>query len=522
MPMRRRAATGRAAVASGHPQVTATAADLLRAGGNAFDAAIAAGFVAAIAEPALTSLGGGGFLLARTAAGERRLFDFFVDTPGRGAREATLEPHFVPVTVQFPASTQVFNVGLGSVATPGNLKGLLHVHRQWGRLPLTEVLAPAVRLARDGLVLNGQQGYFLDLLQPVMTLTAAGRALFQAGGRYVKAGDRLANPAMATFLETLPHEGEREFYEGEIARRIVQDMVEGQGLLTLADLAACRVIEREPLVARYRVWRLLTNPPPSFGGPLIALSLRLLADATPVAASAVLEPGYGTLVGAAFGSPGHRCRLVAVLVEVERLRAAGCLGPDDLDEARLAASLTRLASGGTTHLSVCDAEGNVASMTTSNGEGSGYLVPGTGIMLNNMMGEDDLHPDGFHASPPGTRVASMMSPSLLLDAAGRVRLVLGSGGSKRIRTAILQVLSNLVDGGLDLKAAVEAPRLHWDGEQLQCEPGFAAASLAALAARWPINHWPVQDLYFGGVHAVSPQGESAGDPRRGGSALVLD
>jgi gamma-glutamyltranspeptidase/glutathione hydrolase len=142
-------------------------------------------------------------------------------------------------------------------------------------------------------------------------------------------------------------------------------------------------------------------------------------------------------------------------------------------------------------------------------------------MLNNMLGEDDLHPNGFHASEAGQRVASMMSPSLLLDRE-QVRLVLGSGGSKRIRTALLQVISNVVDFGMDLKAAIEAPRMHWDGDCLQIEPGFPAPTLDNLGRQCPINPWSVQDIYFGGVHGVSPQGESAGDPRRGGYGVVLE
>jgi len=208
---------------------------------------------------------------------------------------------------------------------------------------------------------------------------------------------------------------------------------------------------------------------------------------------------------------------------VDRRRAEGYLGPAEIGNAGLIESLERVrtASGGTTHVSVCDAEGNAASMTTSNGEGSGCFAADTGIMLNNMMGEDDLHPEGFHASPPGVRVASMMAPSLLL-AGDRLRLVLGSGGSKRIRSAMLQVVSNVVDFGLDLRTAVEAPRLHWDGERIQVEPGFADEALTALAGRWPLNRWPVRDVYFGGVHAVAPDGEGAGDPRRGGHAAVVD
>lgn len=496
-------------VASGHPCVTAAACDILRAGGNAFDAAVAAGFAAAVAEPALTSLGGGGFLLARTAQGRAILFDFFADTPGRGLRTSDLEPHFVPVTVRFPGSEQIFNVGMGSVAVPGALKGYLHVQRRLGRLPLREILAPVIRLAREGVTINAKQGYFLDLLTPIMTLTAAGRALFEPAGRYLRAGDALRNPELAAFLETLPRDGEREFYEGELAGRIDRDMREGAGLLTAADLAAYRVIEREPLPTDYRGYRLLTNPPPSFGGSLIALSLRLLE------AREMADLG--------FGSPAHLALLIAAMQEVDRRRAEGYLSPTDIGKPGLIESLERVrtASGGTTHVSVCDAEGNAASMTTSNGEGSGCFAADTGIMLNNMMGEDDLHPEGFHVSPPGMRVASMMAPSLLL-ADGRLRLVLGSGGSKRIRSAMVQVISNVVDFGLDPCAAVEAPRLHWDGERVQVEPGFAGDALAVLAERWPLNRWAVRDVYFGGVHAVAMSGEGAGDPRRGGCAAVVD
>ena len=178
------------------------------------------------------------------------------------------------------------------------------------------------------------------------------------------------------------------------------------------------------------------------------------------------------------------------------------------------------AAGGTTHVSVSDRAGNAASLSLSNGEGSGYVVPGTGVMLNNMLGEDDLHPGGFHVQPPGTRVGSMMSPTLVLEG-DSVRLVVGSGGSKRIRSAILQVVTGLLDAGLSLRAAVEAPRQHWDGEQLQVEPGIPANVLAALEARWRVNPWKERNLYFGGVHAVVPGVEAAADPRREGAAAVV-
>lgn len=502
--------TARAAVASGHPLVSEAACELLRAGGNAFDAAVAGGFAAAVAEPALTSLGGGGFLLARNARGEATLFDFFVDTPGRGLQSADLEPHFIPVTVRFPGCEQIFNVGLGSVAVPGNLSGFLHVHRRLGRAPLSDVLAPAVRLARGGVVLNHQHAYFLQLLEPIMTLTPGARALYAPRGQLLKSGERLYNPELADFLHSLGTNGDGEtlFYKGAVADQIAADMQHNQGLLSKEDLMSYQVIEREPLNIRYRDHTLLTNTRPSFGGALIALSLQLLeAAATPLPR---------------FGSARHLCLLAAVMGETSRNREAYLR--DTLSQSALASGFERMrfAARGTTHLSICDTEGNAASMTTSNGEGSGYIAPGTGIMLNNMMGEDDLHPDGFHSSPPGIRVSSMMAPSILIKN-NQVELVLGSGGSKRIRTAILQLISNVVDHHLALDEAVTAPRLHWDGEHIQLEPGFEQACVDVLKRDWPVNQWQVQDLYFGGVHSVAPLAptRAAGDPRRGGHAIVL-
>ena len=497
-----------AIVASGHPAVSRAATTLLEAGGNAFDAAIGAGFAGAMAEPALTSLGGGGFLLSRTNKGEATLFDFFVDTPGKGLAMEQLEPHFFPVTVKFSGSDQDFHVGLGSVAVPGALKGFLHAHKRLGRLPLAEVVKPAVTLARDGLAINRQQSYFLNLLTPIMTMSAAGRALFAPDGVYLQEGDLFRNKPLADFLENLGDDCSTCFHTSPLAQHIAADMEAMSGLLTEEDLLSYQVIERSPLEINYRGHHLLTNPPPSFGGTLINIALRLMAELD--------------FTNVQWGSPAHILPMAAAMIAVENQRSennnADNVPPEEWYGTK--GQHLRTFSRGTTHISVADEEGNVASMTTSNGEGSGYIVPGTGIMLNNMMGEDDLHPDGFHATPPGQRVASMMSPSLLLDDNG-VKLVLGSGGSKRIRTAITQVLSNIIDFDHDLQAAINAPRLHWDGSALQTEPGFAPDSIAALANQWPVNVWEELEVYFGGVHAVMPGRDGAGDPRRGGHSLIL-
>jgi gamma-glutamyltranspeptidase/glutathione hydrolase len=495
--------SNRSIVATGHPLVSGAAAEILKNGGNAFDAAIGAGFAGAVAEQTLTSLGGGGFLLARTNNGDEVLFDFFTDTPGRGLQNGDLEPHFFPVTIHFPGSDQDFNIGLGSVAVPGNLKGFIHVHNRLGRLSLDEILQPAIHLAKDGLELNDWQGYFLNLLEPIVTHSPTGRKLYTTNGACAKQGDHLTNPELGEFLAQLPGDKGDSFYNGALAQAIDRDMQNGRGLLTAKDLATYQVIERTPLAIGYRDYTLLTNPPPSMGGSLIGLALSLLETQD--------------LTDMQWHSPAHVLQTAALMTEVEKLREKGI----NTDSLQKSGDWIRTFSRGTTHISVADSEGNVASMTCSNGEGSGYFVPGTGIMLNNMMGEDDLHPEGFHSSPPGQRVSSMMSPSLLLDK-DKVELVIGSGGSKRIRTAITQVLSSIVDFGVPVQKAVESPRIHWDGEAMQVEPGFQKESIDALQKNWPVNLWQAIDVYFGGVHTVVPNKDGGGDPRRGGAVRVIE
>ena len=496
-------------VASGHRLVTEAALEILKAGGNVFDAAVAAGFASSVAESTMSSPGGGGYLLARTASGEEILFDFFVDTPGKRTPEKAPEPGFFPITVNFPGYDQIFNVGSGSSAVPGVLKGLLHVHRRMGRKPASEVLEPAIKMARMGVPLNQIQAYALELLSPILKLTKESRALYAQKGQFLKIGELIKNPDLASFLETLSNNGEKSFYEGELAERISGDAESNGGLFTFEDLRSYRVIERKPLSVSYRGHSLLTNPAPSSGGTLIALSLLLLEKFAPERVHR--------------DSPSHLNTLAETMREVDFLKVEKCANPEAFSTKSFRKYLRtfRSTSGNTTHISIADAEGNIASMTTSNGEGSGYIVPGTGIMLNNMMGEDDLHPKGFHKDPPGKRIASMMAPSMLLKD-NEVRLVLGSAGSKRIRTAIFQVINNVIDSGLSIRDAVESPRIHLDGNEIQIEPGFPEESLKALKEHWPVRVWDAINLYFGGVNAVIPGKEGHGDPRRGGYSAWIE
>lgn len=469
-------------VAAGHPAVAAAAGEVLTAGGNAFDAVVAAGFAGAVAEPALTSLAGGGFCLARTAAGEEVLVDFFVDTPGRGLAAPPV-PHFDEVVVAFEVATQSFHCGPGSIAVPGCLPGYLHVHQRLGRLDLDRVVAPAVRLARDGVALLPRQAGIVALLEAILTRTPEGRALFAPAGRLLAEGDVVRNPDLGDLLAELGRGGDVRFDRGPLADALLS-VTAGDGLVTAEDLAAYRVVERPPLEVTWRGRRVLTNPAPSFGGTLIAAALDRLGD-----------------------GPADAATLVAVAAEVDRHRRAILAGADPRRPG---------SARGTTHVSVWDGEGGAAAMTTSNGECSGDVVPGTGILTNNVLGEDDLHPDGFHAAPPGLRVASMMAPTLVVGADGATEAVIGSGGSKRIRSAITQVLTHLVVHGRAPQAAVDAPRAHWDTDHVEAEPGFSEAELAALAALGPVSRWPAPSMYFGGAHLVVPGAGAAGDARRDG------
>jgi gamma-glutamyltranspeptidase / glutathione hydrolase len=501
-------------VAGGHPATVGAAVEVLRAGGNAYDAAVAAGFAAAVAEPCLSSLGGGGFLLARTAAGEEVVFDFFVDTPGRG-RDATT-PVLTPVTLRFGGAGQVFHVGHGSVAVPGCLAGYLHVHRRLGRLELDAVVAPARRLVDQGVVLGVDQAAVVRLLRPIFSTTDAARAAFVPADRPFADGDRYANPALAGFLAAIAAGRVTGFGDPAVAAVIERDQLANGGLLTAADLRAYAVVERAPLQVEHVGARLLTNPAPSFGGRLVARALALLAAEGPAGAA---------------GTGARLVQFARVLATVADEHVTGPAGepgaePGDATEGTApavgppAVGVPR-SSKGTTHVSVADGDGNLAAMTTSNGSGSGVVLGDTGVFANNIMGEEDLHPRGFHLAPAGVRVGSMMAPTVVLrdDAPA---LALGSGGSERIRSALTQVIAHLLDDRMTLADAVRAPRIHWDGRTVQVEPGFSPAAVAAVRAVQPVNVWDVTDLYFGGVNAVDIGGARAGDLRRGGTTATLD
>jgi gamma-glutamyltranspeptidase/glutathione hydrolase len=515
------------AIACGHSATAAAAAEILEDGGNAFDAALAAFAAASVAEPVLCSLAGGGFLMAQPRGETAILYDFFVDTP-RQTRPAG-EIDFYPVDADFGTATQEFHIGVGSIATPGAVAGLTTVHADLGALPLARLLEPATALAREGVALRPQEAYISQVVSPILLATPEARQLnTNAAGELLRAGERRAQPELAATFEWLAAEGAEPFYHGELAARLVAFCRDNGGLLTAADLAGYRVARRAPLTCRHRELELVTNPPPSTGGILIAFALALLSEETPAERL----------------SPEHLVRLARVMEETNKARVDSGLARAGGPEAEASAAQRLLdpafaaryrrevlgrpsCSRGTTHISVIDSAGNAASLTLSNGEGCGHLLPKSGIMLNNMLGEEDLNPRGFHAWTPGSRLGSMMAPSLLHLRDGGLA-ALGSGGSNRIRTAVLQVLLNMGDFDLPVEAAVTAPRLHVERGVANLEEGHdepVAAALAELDEVDKIHHWPYGNLFFGGVHAVVRDRDArlsaAGDPRRGGVAKIV-
>jgi len=466
-------------VAAGHPESAAAGVAALRAGGNAVDAAVGAVLASFAVESPLTGLGAGGYMVVHDR-GETTLLDFFVAAPGLDGTSRTAD--LAPVTVVFDATTsQTFYVGPVSCAVPGTPAGLVEALRRFGSMPLAELAAPAIRLAREGSPVNYQQAYILEILEPIHARLPGTRELYAPERRTLREGETFRFEELAVALERFAAEGVVPFYRGEVAAALSDFVIDGGGTLGRGDLAAYAAIEREPVHAAFRGTEVLTNPRPSAGGTLIAHSLETLERLGPTS-----DPEH--LVAAMDAANEHRASLL----------------------------------GSTTHISVIDADGMCAAVTCSNGSGSGVLVPGTGVILNNMLGEEDLNPGGFHRIPPGRRVPSMMAPTVVLRD-GEVVLAVGSAGSNRIRSAILQTVVRVVEQGMGPQEAIDAPRLHSEAGSVQAEPGIDEDALARIEARGvPVVRLPERNLYFGGVQAVARDPATGtlsggGDPRRGGA-----
>jgi len=503
------------AIAAGHHLTAETAAEVLRAGGTAVDAAIAGAMMAMVAEPVLANLLGGGFLMVREPGGAAHLLDFFVQTPGRKLAPDDLD--FRAITAHFGTATQEFHIGAGTVGVPGVAPGLAEANARFGRVPLRDLAAPACAAARKGVTITSYQARLSRIIAAILDASPEVRALFCECGVPLDAGAVWRNPELADVLETFAAEGPRFVTEGEVAGALLSVCADG-GHLRTEDLKAYRPEWRQPLSCRRGDARIRLNPPPSLGGALIAFALQM----------ATRSPAPAAIVRALEATA--KARIESGLDDGPEAAALHLLDPDLVARYRAEIAGQAAATRGTTHISVIDRDGMGAALTLSNGEGCGLIAPGTGMMPNNMMGEADLLPGGFHVWQPGRRLSSMMAPLTIDWQDGRMEM-LGSGGSNRIRSALAQVLVDLIDNGAHLADAIERPRVHVEsgtpGEPVAVDfedLGGDAMRDAILSAYPQARPWPERSMFFGGVHAVqrTASGDltAAGDPRRAGYAMT--
>jgi gamma-glutamyltranspeptidase/glutathione hydrolase len=452
-------------VAAGHPATAAAGRRILEEGGTAADAAVAACLASCVAETVMTGLLGGGFAIHWDAgAGEARNLDFFVAVPGLGAPPG--EPRLVELAVPFGEELVHYAIGPASCAVPGVPAGLDALWAAYGRLPWPQLVEPALELARAGVEMPPAHAACLAMLAPVMTLDAGAR-IYAPAGQLLRSGDRLEQPGLVRALGLVATEGARGAYGGTLGDALLELVGDRGGVVTRADLDTYDAIWREPVEVAYAGRRVLSRA---------GLS----------------------------GVPETLARLphVAGVGEKERVLS--------LERALRATD----AAGHTTNLVAVDRYGNACVLTTSLGLGSGDFLPGFDLHLNSMLGERDLVRGPLE---PGTRMASMMAPSLAVDEHG-LELAIGAAGGTRLRTALLLVVSGILDEGLAPQEAVDRPRFHPTPEVVNAEPGVDEEALAALEARGrPVRRWSELHHYFGGVSAVGRRG-SAADPRRSGSA----
>jgi gamma-glutamyltranspeptidase/glutathione hydrolase len=498
--------SGGVAVASSTQLAADAGASVARAGGNAVDAALAAAWVGAVAEPGICAPGCGGFVTVWGPDTDPVTIDGYIEMPGRGASPDRFGAGTMEVSIEYGGGVTM-HVGHGSVGTPGGPAALALASERHGRLPWSEILAPAIAIARDGFPLTAPARLYLEYSgEKVFGWHPAGRAaLYHTDGGLREAGETIRVEHLAGSLDRLARHGVGDFYTGEIGWAIAGDMADHGGLLTMEDLASYSPIVRRALVGEVAGWTVATNPPPAIGGVTLGAMLGLLGR-----------------------RPTGRWREddVSHLIDVQ----ARVLGfrRDRVDlRADVVAAIAELraafTSPSTVHTSAVGSDGLACAVTLSAGYGSGVMVPGTGLWMNNCLGEVELNRRGLHAWPVGVRLVSNMAPTVARSDAGAV-LSIGSPGADRITTAILQAFANHAHAGMPLAEAIAHPRLHVEatdeGPRVAAEPGIPRPDTA-----FPWRMLPGPSMYFGGVGAVrwSEDGGfvAAADPRRaGGTAIV--
>lgn len=474
------------AISCGHELTAHAAENVLRAGGNALDAAIAAFACSWVVEPCMSGPGGGGFAVVKRGTKFYAL-DFFTQTPIH--KKSVNDIDFRAINVDFGATTELFHCGLGSMAVPGAIDGAFALHKMGAKLPMRELFNPAIVNAEFGHALSPFQQYDMELLQDIIGSSDRGQALFFTDGKLKNPGDEIRMPALADFLDYLGREGRQAFYEGEIAGRIAEACSLNGGHLTVEDFKNYSTSIYKPSQFAKDGLTVVSTGLPSVGSKI----LNAIIHRTNISTEKNIE-----------------ATLMEAMTSVHAMKSRWFEPGWNIKE------------GGTSHINIIDGKGDAVSLSMSLGEGSGYFVPGTDIHMNNMLGEAALLPDGWHSWIQDTRLKSMMTPALALDAGRNTMLATGSGGASRIPFMIAQVLMHMHSGEMNLHQAVEAPRVHWDGEYWQAEPGYRVPDIHGQQL-W--NHWPEKNLYFGGVHTSAIIGgnyDACGDDRREGATTFAN
>lgn len=524
-----------AMVVSGHPLASQVGGDIIKAGGNAVDAAVAVGFALAVVHPEAGNIGGGGFMVIRFADGEVHALDYRETAPGMSTRDMYLD--------SAGNVTDASVIGHLAAGVPGSVAGLAEAQRRFGKLSLAQVVAPAIRLALDGFIVDEYRSRSIASAASKLHRFPASRAQFLPNGEPPKPGDRLVQPDLAGTLQAIADSGPAVFYEGYLAGLIVAEMERGGGIMSRADLAAYKPIWRAPVEFDYRGHRIYSMPPASSGGITMAEILNILEGFDPL--PQFMSAEHVHLLAEAMrrgfvdrnrylGDPAFVDMPIEHLVSksyAATLRDQ--IRPDRATPTPLDA--LGLSEGrNTTHYCVVDSEGNaVAVNTTINfGYGNGVTVSGAGFLLNNEM--DDFaaapgRPNQFglvqgeaNAIAPGKRMLSSMTPTIVLDGSGDLMMVVGTPGGPRIITTVTQVISNVIDHEMSLVEAVGAPRVHHQAlpDRITYERGGLLPEVVSdLRA---LGHAVEESFYTGDITAVvrSANGWVAvSDPRRGGGAV---
>ncbi len=503
----------RVAVATTSELAADAAREVAAAGGNAVDCAIGAALMSMNTQPGVCALAGGAYVTVWAPDDDPVTFDGNHAVPGRGL--AGHDPHSgtTEVTLDYGGGVST-RVGAGSVAIPGALAALEMAWERRGHCSWHDLFVPAIRAAHDGFPLPAACHYYLCYSDPVIFGRSADarRALHDGGGALLAPGAAVVVPYLAESLAAIASGGARVFYEGELAGAITDHVLDGGGALTRADLAQYAAVERPALTAELHGWQIATNPPPAIGGAVLAAMLLACADLpSPRWDRASLE----RLIRVQRACLDYRQRRFDAGTD-PGLAAQGLIA-----KARDGRLLGRWTSASTVHTSAVDDAGLACSITASSGYGSGEMPAGTGLWLNNGLGEIELMGDGRAAGAPGTRLPSNMAPSVARRA--DAVLAIGSPGADRITSAIHQVLVNALELGMPLADAISHPRLHVDtsgtSDRLVAEPGLDIPDTDL-----PLTEFPGLNMYFGGVGAALADGaggfDVASDPRREGGTAV--